>query len=173
MTGDASLSRRRSLALIVKLMLLIAVLAFVRVIFSSLTFNEHTTNEIPGYFINIDVSNLEAGKLRKVTAFEKEIWIYRRSEDDIWQLKKVNNSLRSVSDEYFVFFPYEPLRNCLIQWDEHDRTFYDPCFANQYDLAGRIVKGKHKDQVLLLNILKYRFSLPGQLIIDARLAAIR
>ena len=173
MPGDVSLSRRQSLALIVKLMVFVAVLAFVWVILASLTLNEQNTKEVPEHFINIDVSSLDAGKLRKVTIFHKEIWIYRRSERDIQQLKQLDDSLRSVVDEYFVFFPYEPIRNCQIQWDEHDRTFLDPCFGNQFDLAGRIVKGKHKDQDIYLPIPNYSSASPGQLKIDARLAAIR
>ena len=173
MSDDTSLSRRQSLALIVKLMVFVAILAFIWVILASLTFNQQSIKEVPGHYINIDVSSLEAGKLRNVSSRHKEIWIYRRSESDIQQLKQAGDSLRSVVDEYFVFVPYEPLRNCQVQWNEHDRTFHDPCSGNQFDLAGRIVKGKHKNQDIYLPIPEYLYTPPGQLNIDARLASIR
>lgn len=173
MPDNVSLSRRQLLAFIVKFMFVIAIVAFAWVLLASLTFTEQDNKQSPEHFINIDVSALEVSKLRKVSLRHKEVWIYRRSENDIEQLNLASNSLRSQDDNYFVFFPYEPTRNCLVQWNEHDRAFHDPCSGQSFDLAGRRIKRNGSEQDVYLPLPQYHYTSPGQIKIDARIAAIR
>lgn len=173
MPDNVSLLRRQSLAFIVKLMFLVGIMAFIWVLLASLTFQQAANDETPEHIVSVDVSNLEPGQLRKVSLRHKEVWIVRRSETDIQKLKQLTSELRSVDDHYFVFFPYEPSRHCLVQWNEHQRTLHDPCSGQMFDLAGRRIEASSKQPPLLLPVPRYNYTSPGQLKIDARLAAIR
>ncbi|MGD8483464.1 MAG: hypothetical protein PVF81_01230 [Thioalkalispiraceae bacterium] len=171
MSTDVSLSRRQSLALLVKLMLLVALLAFVWVIMASFTVNTQDAEQIPDYYVELDVSTLQPGGLRKERAGHKEVWIYRRSESDLQRLKQQVVALRSVDDEFFVFFPYEPVRHCQVQWHAQQRSFYDPCSANHFDLTGRVLS--EQGQPVYLPTPQHRYSAAGYLLIDVREAPIR
>jgi Rieske Fe-S protein len=173
MPESHSLSRRQSLAQIVKFLVLVAMLAFSWVIFSSFTTSGQDKVNTAAYYVDVELSGLEAGQLRKVSLRHRQVWIYHRTDSDIQRLKKSAKSLRSEQDKYFVFFPYEPQRNCLLSWDETNRAFYDPCFARHFDLAGRRLNDKQAGLPMLLAIPQYRFISPRQLQIDARSANFR
>ena len=172
MQDVTSLSRRQSLALIVKLMILVAVLTFVWVLLASLgvsvSSSDNQKNKTADYFVRVDVSQIGVEQLHKTTLRHREVWIYHRSKIDIEQLKQETNDLRSVEDEYFVFFPYEARRNCQLNWEQGDKTFYDPCYAQHFDLAGRPVSSDKQSDVVSLRIPEYQFSGIGQLLIDVR-----
>ncbi|MGD8526391.1 MAG: hypothetical protein PVJ63_09075, partial [Thioalkalispiraceae bacterium] len=72
MSTDVSLSRRQTLALLVKLMLLVALLAFVWIIMASFTVNTQDAEQIPDYYVELDVSTLQPGGLRKERLGHKE-----------------------------------------------------------------------------------------------------
>lgn len=172
MAVEAQHGRRQFLALLVKFLSMVALLAFAWVIFSSLTVNKQGGDKSEDYYVDVDLSQLKIGQLTKVTLRHKDIWVYHRSPQDIKQLKKHNESLRSVRDEYFVFFPYEPKRGCLVNWDQSNKTFYDTCNARHFDLAGRLVKPA-SSQPVQLGIPGYRFAADRLIQIDVRAANFR
>ena len=77
-----------------------------------------------------EVKDMKAGELRKL---DSEVWIYRRTEDDLKLLGAydeyladprsekssqplaVANQWRSVRPDYFIFFPGAPYRGCAVQ----------------------------------------------------------
>jgi len=168
MSGNTSLSRRRSLALIVKLMLSIAMAAFVWVIFSSLNLSTDNEDKTASHNIYVDLENLGVGKIHKVSSGYREIWIYHRSEHDIKQLRNIHLSLRSNHPTYFVFYPYEKQRNCQVNWDEHNKQFFDPCFGNYFDLSGRMIGEGRKNEVKELSVPEHQFISETQLEVDTR-----
>lgn len=158
--------QRRLLAQVLKILILVALLAFTWVIIASLSTPQQYSDQDKKPVIEIDVSGLKPGMLKKVSLRHREIWIYHRTTQEITRLKKQNQPMRSSRDEYFVFFPYEPRRQCLVNWDESKRRFYDTCNARYFDLAGRAEVTETPPA--MLPIPGHRF-VSGQLIqIDAR-----
>ena len=172
MSENAQHGRRQSLAQLVKFLFLIGLLAFSWVLVSSLTVSHHDGDESNQYYMDVDVSELKPGELKKVSLQHKEVWIYHRSNKDIEQLKKHNLPLRSVREQYFVFFPYEPKRSCVVNWDDTAKTFYDTCNARHFDLAGRLLK-QTTSPVVQLAIPGYRFASDRLIQIDVRVTNIR
>ena len=176
MSTASSLSRRQSLALIVKLMVLAAVLVFIWVLLANLGTPQHRRdgeqNKIADYMISENISSLGVGQLQKVTLRHREVWIFHRSQADIANIAQRGDSFRSVKNQYFVFFPYETRRQCQLNWQQGSKAFYDPCYGQYYDLTGRAVDdvegGVSVPEIAPLPIPKYQFSATGQLLIDAR-----
>lgn len=157
---------RQSLAQLVKILILIALLAFTWVIIASLSTPQHDADENVSALVEVDVSVLRPGMIKKVTLHHREVWIYHRSKQDIEKLKKQNQPMRSLKDEYFVFFPYEPKRQCLVNWDESKRSFYDTCNARYFDLTGRAEASVSPPAIL--PIPGYHFASEQLIQIDAR-----
>jgi hypothetical protein len=157
---------RQFLAQLVKILILVALLAFTWVIIASLSTPQHDTDENVTPVFEVDVSALKPGTLKKVPLRHREVWIYRRSTQDIEKLKKQKQPMRSLKDEYFVFFPYEPKRQCLVNWEESKRSFYDTCNARYFDLAGRTEVPVSPP--VMLSIPDYRFASEQLIQIDAR-----
>jgi Rieske Fe-S protein len=172
MSVNAQHERRQFLAQLVKFLLLIGLLAFAWVLVSSLTVTHQDEDESNQYYMDVDVSELKPGQVKKVSLQYKEVWIYHRSNDDIAQLKKQALPLRSVREQYFVFFPYEPKRGCVVNWDSAGKTFYDTCNARHFDLAGRVLPQTGLPTVQL-SMPGYRFASDRLIQIDVRTANIR
>lgn len=172
MPTDTQYERRQLLAQLVKFLFFIALLAFSWVIISSLTIDNKDGDKGNQQYLDVDVTGLKAGQIKKVSMKYREVWIYHRSKKDIEQLKKQKQSLRSVRDDYFVFFPYEPKRGCMVNWDDTARTFYDTCNARHFDLAGRLMK-KVDSHPVQLAVPDYRYATDRLIQIDVRLANIR
>lgn len=167
MTASFQQQRRQFLVQLVRFLILIGLMAFSWVIVSSLGFNQQNEDEQKKSNFEIDVYRLKQGELSKVMLRYREVWVYHRSPRDIEQLKKQNRSLRSQRDAFFVFFPYEPKRQCMVSWDESNRSFYDTCNARYFDLAGRLVGLQGSDPVELA-IPEYQFVSEQLIQIDAR-----
>ena len=165
MTDSNSRQRRQLLAQLVRLLFFIGLLAFGWVIVSSLTINHQGEEQTSHSGIEVDIAQLKPGQLKKVSLRHKEVWIFHRTTEDIAQLKKQGGSLRSQRDAFFVFFPYEPKRQCLVNWDETSRRFYDTCNARYFNLAGHLVGEK---DTIELAIPEYRFVSEHLIQIDAR-----
>ena len=159
-------ARRQFLARLVRFLFFIGLLAFSWVIISNLTFNHNIEEESTQVGSEVDLTTLKPGQLRKVSLRQREVWIYHRTVQDIAQLKKQNKLLRSKREKYFVFFPYEPKRQCLVNWDPSSRSFYDTCNARNFDLAGHLVDGKNPASATL-SVPEYRFVSEHVLLIDA------
>lgn len=166
MSSSPRYEQRQLLAQVLKILILVALLAFTWVIIASLSSPQQGADEDKKPVIEVDVSSLKPGMLKKVSLHHREVWIYHRTTQEIEQLKKQNQPVRSNRDEYFVFYPYEPKRQCLVNWDEAKRRFYDTCNARYFDLAGRAEVPVSPPAMLA--IPGYRF-VSNQLIqIDAR-----
>ena len=172
MSANTQHGRRQFLAQLVKFLFLIGLLAFTWVLVSSLTITRQDEDESKQYYMDVDVSELKPGQVKKVSLQYKEVWIYHRSNEDIAQLEKQGLPLRSVREQYFVFFPYEPKRGCVVNWDSAGKTFYDTCNARHFDLAGRLVKPAGS-QPVQLGIPDYRFAADRLIQIDVRVANFR
>lgn len=172
MSANTQHGRRQFLAQLVKFLFLVGLLAFTWVLFSSLTITRQDEDESNQYFMDVDVSELKPGQVKKVSLQYKEVWIYHRSNEDIAQLKKQGLPLRSVREQYFVFFPYEPKRGCVVNWDSAGKTFYDTCNARHFDLAGR-VQSQTASPTVQLGMPGYRFASDRLIQIDVRAANIR
>lgn len=165
---DASqLERRQFLSQLVRFLFLVGLLAFTWIIISSLSSTHLSENNKSDTGIEIELSDLQPGELKKIALQHKEVWVYYRSDKDIEQLKKQNHSLRSQRDAYFVFYPYEPRRQCVVNWDDTNRSFYDTCNARYFDLAGRAI-GVNSSQQELLPVPEYQFISAQTIQIDAR-----
>ena len=165
MADSNSRQRRQLLAQLVRLLFFIGLLAFSWVIFSSLTINHQGEEQTSYSGIEVDIAHLKPGQLKKVSLRHKEVWIFHRTTQDIAQLKKQGGSLRSQRDAFFVFFPYEPKRQCLVNWEQSSVRFYDTCNARYFDLAGRLIDEKSSAE---LAIPEYRFVSDHLIQIDAR-----
>ena len=71
--------RRQFLAQLVKFLFVVGILAFVGVVLVSLTSTRQTEDNKLRQGIEVDVSYLKTGQLKKVSAGHKEVWIFHRS----------------------------------------------------------------------------------------------
>ena len=166
MSSSPQYEQRRLLAQVLKILILVALLAFTWVIMASLSTPRQDADEDTKPVTQVDISGLKPGMLKKVSLRHREVWIYHRTMQEIAQLKQQNQPMRSSKDEYFVFFPYEPKRQCLVNWDESKRRFYDTCHARYFDLTGRAEVPVSPPAVL--PIPGYRFVSEQLIHIDAR-----
>jgi Rieske Fe-S protein len=167
MSTNPGYERRQLLAQLVKLLSMIGLIALAWVFVASLTSTQQTEDKKMTRGIEVNVSQLKPGQLRKLSLGHKEVWVYHRSSEDVEQLKKDNPDLRSQHDNYFVFFPYEPKRQCLVNWDANNRSFYDTCNARHFDQAGRLAGNKGSLQVQL-TVPEHHFVSEQVIQIDAR-----
>ena len=167
MSTKPGIEHRQLLAQLVKLLFMIGLFALAWVFVASLTSTQQTDDRKMTPGIEVDVSQLKPGQLRKLTLGYKEVWIYHRSSEEVDQLKKDSPDLRSQHDNYFVFFPYEPKRQCLVNWDPNNRSFYDTCNARHFDQAGRLV-GKDSSSQVQLSVPEHYFVSDQVIQIDAR-----
>ena len=116
--------------------------------------------------IQIDISNLEAGKLLKVEWRGKPVWIVKRTPEMLETLKEVEqladpesrdeqqpqyaqNSYRSINPEVLVLVGLCTHLGCspLDQFEpggldaDWPGGFFCPCHGSKFDLAGRVYKG--------------------------------
>ncbi len=116
--------------------------------------------------VQIDISNLEAGKLLKVEWRGKPVWIVKRTPEMLETLKEVaqladpesrdeqqpqyaQNSYRSINPEVLVLVGLCTHLGCspLDQFEpggldaDWPGGFFCPCHGSKFDLAGRVYKG--------------------------------
>ena len=172
MSDSSQYQRRQLLAQVVRFLFFIGLLAFIWVIISNIASRQPGMKGEDGHFFMIDVSAIKVGEIKKITHQYKEIWVYHRSREDINILANQSLPLRSQRDEYFVFYPYEPDRQCQVNWNASIKQFYDTCHARYFDLAGRVVNSK-SSQSLELPVPLYRFIDDMTIQLDARQANFR
>lgn len=116
--------------------------------------------------IQIDISNLEAGKLLKAEWRGKPVWIVKRTPEMLETLKEVEqladpdsrngqqpqyaqNSYRSINPEVLVLVGLCTHLGCspLDRFEpggldsDWPGGFFCPCHGSKFDLAGRVYKG--------------------------------
>ncbi|UCE88220.1 MAG: ubiquinol-cytochrome c reductase iron-sulfur subunit, partial [Pseudomonadota bacterium] len=107
--------------------------------------------------VEVDVADLKPGEIRKASWRGREVWILRRSAQDIARLGELGpylqdpdsqasvqpvlarNPHRSLQPDLFVFYPTENLRTCQVTWhgpqDPHGSAepwyggFAEQCFG--------------------------------------------
>ena len=116
--------------------------------------------------VQIDISNLEAGRLLKVEWRGKPVWIVKRTPEMLETLKEVEqladpesqdeqqpqyaqNSYRSINPEILVLVGLCTHLGCspLDRFEpggldaDWPGGFFCPCHGSKFDLAGRVYKG--------------------------------
>lgn len=175
-SSQPSIKRRRFLSGLMKLLVFIGFIFVSIPFFSSFSSNEiDDKNAIASrWIINLPVTEINPGKVNKLTWVGGIVWIYGRTKKDIQSLEKHNlvlrdpfskesdqpehmqNNLRSASEAYFVFIPQENKRGCQVslhddgQDENHNESkkalFTEPCFSAKFDAAGRILKSSGQQE---------------------------
>ncbi len=169
---SSSIQRRQFLSGLMKLLVFIG-LIFVSIPFIS-SFSSKTIDEKKAasshWVITLPVVDLVVGEIKSLPWAGGLVWVYSRTEKDIWSLKEMDKSLRdaaseksdqpvimknnfrSASKKVFVFIPHENKRGCQIRLSHETENilFSEPCFGAKYDAAGRIFKksGNNEQQNL-------------------------
>ena len=134
-----------TLKLLIVAGLLVAALPFL----ASLRSNPDAARDENPWRVEVDVSGLPAGEIRRVDWPGGEVWIYRRSPAEIRYLGADTAMLRDPppvpageAGPLFVFLPRETRRGCqvhLIELENGRPGFTEPCFGARFDSAGRIL----------------------------------
>ena len=182
-------SRRTYLTLAVKLLFLLGLILLSIPFFASLQSPQQADGrQNSPWHVEVGLQDIAAGTIKKVNWPAGEVWIYRRTLLDLQHLARpvsglrdpdsraseqpasCQNNLRSLSETYFVFIPNETRRGCLVNWDEAQQQFVEPCHGARFDAAGRIYgkSGHPRQQNLrvpnyhLLSAQRIRLLPPGQ-----------
>lgn len=120
--------------------------------------------------VEIDLSDIEPGELRVVEWRRKPVWILRRSEEELEQLKSVptgelkdpdsanseqppyvDETFRSIKPEFLVMVgicthlgcspTFRPEAGAPDIGADWKGGFLCPCHGGRYDMAGRVYKG--------------------------------
>ncbi|MCW9031324.1 MAG: hypothetical protein OQK58_07545 [Gammaproteobacteria bacterium] len=170
MSESSSLKRRQFLSGLMKLLVFIG-LVFVSIPFiSSFSSNDISDKqaEPSHWIIKYPLAELVYGQVTVLNWSAGNVWVYARTAKDIKALQNKNavllrdalskysdqpenlqNNVRSMNENFFVFIPNENKRNCQVSLtdSEENVVFSEPCFNAKYDAAGRIFKNTgHKDQ---------------------------
>lgn len=162
-TSINSSQRRQVLSGLMKLLAFIG-LIFVAVPFiASISGNKDSSGEEHWAFV-VELAGLQPGTLTTLQHAGKVVWVYTRYDKDMEKLALEEGQLvdprsekseqpanvlagfRSVDKRYFIFVPRETLRNCqvrLLEQSEQAR-FKEPCYAAEFDAAGRRYKNTGK-----------------------------
>ena len=167
--SPSSSKRRQILSGLMKL------LVFIGLVFVSIPFISHfSTNSIDEkqaasshWIITQAVSDLVPGEVKALNWSGGLVWVYSRTEKDLHLLKKIDpdlrdtnsaksdqpdsmkSNIRSANESVFVFIPQENKRGCQVSLKEGASKvrFTEPCYAAEYDAAGRIFENSgHKEQ---------------------------
>ncbi len=82
--------------------------------------------------VEVDVSALPAGEVKKVDWPGGEVWIYHRTPTDQKQ--------HGGDEPYFVFLPRESKKGCRVSpepLDDGSNGFTEPCYLARFDSLGR------------------------------------
>ena len=190
--SSSSLKRRQILSGLMKLLVFIGLIFLLIPFISSFSSNEIDEKKAASsnWVITLPVSDLISGEINSFPWSGGLVWVYSRTEKDIQSLKeldislrdtnsvksdqpeKMENQFRSASEKFFVFIPLENKKGCQINLvkEQEKVRFTEPCYAAQYDSAGRIFKNTgHKDQknlavpkhIIENGILKIGIWMPG------------
>lgn len=143
--------------------------AFVAVPFIK-SWNPSERAKAAGAPVEVDISKLQPGQILRVLWQKKPVWIVRRTEQNITDLKTVEDKLvdpdstvkeqqpdfikgpaRSIKDEYFVAIgicthlgcapTYRPEVGPADLGDDWKGGFFCPCHGSKFDLSGRVYAG--------------------------------
>lgn len=137
------------------------------------------------WMVEVDLSDLGVGQMRAVPWPGGEVWIYRRTRQEIQHLQTTTmdtlrdpasqhsdqptaakNAYRSLKPDYFVFIPRETRRGCQIQQIElpAGMTGYsEACYGARFDNAGRIFRHSGQPEQHNLTIPPHEFSGPTRI----------
>lgn len=177
--NEANLERRRLLAAVLKLLLLLGLglfsLPFILNLMSSLS---GPVSEQQHWAFELTLDTLQPGQLQTYPWPSGELAVYRRTAADLeWLAKPAEHELadarshnsdqpaefspilRSASDLYFVFIPVENYRHCQLRLGEEKSpvVFTEPCLGAHYDAAGRRFKNSGHEQ-------QQNLAVPGHII---------
>ena len=142
--------------------------------------------------VEVDVSKLEPGQLMTVEWRGKPVWILRRNEEMLENLKTLDaqlrdpksdeltqqpayakNEYRSINPEYMVMIGICTHLGCAPTFrpevapadlgPEWKGGFFCPCHGSRYDLAGRVYAGVPAPSNLV--VPPYHFTLSTQLVV--------
>lgn len=183
-------TRRLYLSFVVKLLIVLGIGAAAVPFVASMTGKPDNAGTVSAKVsVEVDVADLKAGEIRKTQWRGREVWILRRSAQDLANLDQLTpylqdpdsessvqpalarNPHRSLQPELFVFYPTENLRTCQVTWHGPQEPpggaepwhggFAEQCFGARYDLAGRIYKDTGKAG-------QHNLSVPAYIVIDGR-----
>ena len=167
-SSSPSLKRRQFLSGLMKLLVFIG-LAFISIPFIS-SFSSNSIDEKQDasshWVVSLPVSEVVEGEVKVLSWSGRPVWIYSRTQSDIQALKEIDDLLRdatsensdqpdsmktkirSASPHYFVFIPQESKRGCQVSLNSgKDKVrFTEPCYAANYDAAGRVLKNSGKSE---------------------------
>lgn len=163
MASPPSQHKRRVLAVVLKLLILMGIVIFSIPFISSLYQNDpNQTGKNRQHYVAQNVSNLPRGELIKIKSFSSEVWVYHRTQEDIAHINEMSVQLlrhpssklgqqppnllpgfRSLNKNYFVFIPFESQKQCQVQLDKMPsghNGFVEVCYRGVFDTAGRALK---------------------------------
>lgn len=171
---QSTTQKRQLLSGLLKLLLLVGGVALaIPFVISVMHFESSPVTGPNDYTDEVSLPTLAAGELYRFSWRGIELAIYRRTTQDLQQLSRhtadlrdsqsqhsdqpadLQTAWRSADKNYFVFFPYESRKHCLVQLNEERGTaviFQEPCFGAQYDAAGRILAASGHPQQLNLAV---------------------
>lgn len=179
-------SRRLYLRVTLKLLILIGLgLATIPFIASLQHGGGDATQSRNPWFVDVDLSALQAGQLHSVAWPGGEVWIHHRTLQDIEYLHALapdrlrdpasahseqpaplRHASRSFQPEYFVFLPRESRRGCQVQHIELQTGitgYTEACFGARFDNAGRIFKDSGQAEQQNLVVPPHQFTGPTSL----------
>lgn len=166
-------SSRLILSVLLKLLILAGLLVAALPFLASLGSRPDESPETNPWYVEIDVSDLPAGEIRRIDWPGGEVWIYRRSADEIRRLDADTAALRDPGPAaaggrraLFVFQPRETRRGCQVHLTEladGRPGFAEPCFGARFDSAGRILRDSGHPEQGNLPVPPHEFLTAGRL----------
>ena len=93
--------------------------------------------------VRLDVSTIAPGNVEFFNVGKRRLLVLHRSPEQIAVLENANQQTnaiyRSVHPQYFVAWAHDPFFGCAIEYKQN--SFKAICVNNNYDLAGRVLKG--------------------------------
>jgi len=192
MASPPSQNKRRVLSVVLKLLILTSIVLFSLPFIASLYKSEPGSSEESfEHYRSVNLSGLGRGTLLKIKGYSTEVWVYRRSLDDIEQIKLMPEQLfrdplshqsqqppdllprfRSYHQDYFVFIPLESQKQCQVLLDQilsGHNGFNEVCYRGVFDTAGRALKAHGHRQQLNLSVPAHRWQDKDTLLLDRRL----
>ena len=160
-----TVARRRILRWLVGVSLVVAIALGAIPFFASFGVTPRAENDKLGTY---DFSTMSQGELKKFDYF----WVYRRTESDKSNVDRYRlhladpdsklsrqppsaaNTWRSENPDFFVFFPWAPIRSCSVVFIESGSRvvpsvpeasivsraphFYEACEGRTFDVSGRL-----------------------------------